>query len=230
MVKKLKAAATTSSADSQLASAVRDSAQQIWLAGLGAFGKAQDEGAKVFEALVKEGSTLQRRTKKLTEGKIGDVTGKVSKVAGEISKQATEGWDKLEQVFEDRVARALNRLGVPTNKEIKALTVRVEELNTSVAAMSGKPAAKVKKTVAAKVGKVARVTKVAKVGQITKVSRVAKAKIIKPTTLSKIMKSATKTVSKPSRTAAAKKVAAKVRTARKAVAKPIAAVAKEIAG
>ena len=229
MVKKFKSAVTTSSTDSQLASAVRDSAQQIWLAGLGAFAKAQDEGAKVFEALVKEGSTLQRRTKQLTEGKIGDVTGKVSKVAGEISKQATEGWDKLEQVFEDRVSRALNRLGVPTNKEIKALITRVEDLNQSVAAMSGKPVSKAKKVVAAKVNKTAKAIK------STKMVRVAK-----PTPMAKAMKSVAKTVVKSGRSTAAKvskakkaatkTVVAKVRTARKAIAKPVAAAAKEIAG
>ena len=227
MVKKIKAAAQSSSADSQLASAVRDSAQQIWLAGLGAFAKAQDEGAKVFEALVKEGSTLQRRTKQLTEGKIGDVTGKVSKVAGEISKQATEGWDKLEQVFEDRVARALNRLGVPTNKEIKALIARVEDLNNSVSAMSGKPVARAKKMVVAKTSKTAR-----------------PAKVVKPITLAKTMKSVAKKLSKTAvktgsdtaaklskaKKVATKTVAAKVRTARKAVAKPVLAVGKEIAG
>ena len=227
MVKKIKAAAQSSSADSQLASAVRDSAQQIWLAGLGAFAKAQDEGAKVFEALVKEGSTLQRRTKQLTEGKIGDVTGKVSKVAGEISKQATEGWDKLEQVFEDRVARALNRLGVPTNKEIKALIARVEDLNNSVSAMSGKPVAKAKKMVVAKTSKTAK-----------------PAKVVKPITLAKTMKSVAKKLSKTAvktgsdtaaklskaKKVATKTVAAKVRTARKAVAKPVLAVGKEIAG
>ena len=48
--------------NAQLSSTVKDSAQQIWLAGLGAFSKAQEEGGKVFEALVKEGMTIQRKT------------------------------------------------------------------------------------------------------------------------------------------------------------------------
>ena len=194
MVKKFKAAAQTASTDSQLASAVRESAQQIWLAGLGAFAKAQDEGAKVFEALVKEGSTLQRRTKSLTEGKIGDVTGKVSKVAGEISKQATEGWDKLEQVFEDRVARSLKRIGVPTSKEVKALVARVEELQASVAAMSGGKVSKVKK---------AAVVKAAKPVKIAKVASKAAAKV------------------KKVKSVAIKSVATKARAVRKAVVKAV---------
>jgi poly(hydroxyalkanoate) granule-associated protein len=107
MVKRLKAmAAKANGGDNQLAAAVRDSAQQIWLAGLGAFAKAQEEGQKVFEALVKEGTTLQKRTVRMTEDTVNEVTGKVGKVTGELSRQANGTWDKLEGVFEERVARA----------------------------------------------------------------------------------------------------------------------------
>ena len=136
MVKKLKALPKAD--DKQLAEAVRTSAQQIWQAGLGAFAKAQEEGGKVFAKLVKEGTDLQKRTQRLAEGKVQEVTGTVSKVADSVSKQAAGSWDKLEKVFEDRVSRSLKTLGVPTQKDIQALTKRVEELNKAVAALSGK--------------------------------------------------------------------------------------------
>lgn len=139
MVKKLKALAKSD--DKQLAEAVRTSAQQIWQAGLGAFAKAQAEGGKVFAKLVKEGTDLQKRTQALAEGKVSDVAGTVSKVADSVSKQAAGSWDKLEQVFEDRVSRSLKSLGVPTQKDIQALTKRVEELNKAVATLSGKKTA-----------------------------------------------------------------------------------------
>jgi poly(hydroxyalkanoate) granule-associated protein len=140
MVKKSTATidAKSDTQNSQLAAAIKESAQQIWLAGLGAFAKAQEEGSKVFETLVKEGGTIHMRTRAVAEEKLGEVTGKATKVAGEISKQATQSWDKLEQVFEQRVERALNRLGVPTSKEIQALIARVEELNASVQSLGGK--------------------------------------------------------------------------------------------
>lgn len=141
MAKKLKAMAESKQGRTdlnQLASAIRDSAQQIWLAGLGAFAKAQDEGGKVFESLVKEGRSIQRRTRAVTEEKIGEVTGKMSKAAGGITKQATQSWDKLEQVFEDRVARALTRLGVPTSRDIADLVARIDSLNDSVHSLDGK--------------------------------------------------------------------------------------------
>lgn len=149
MVKKMKALSTPD--DKQLAEAVRTSAQQIWQAGLGAFAKAQEEGGKVFAKLVKEGTELQKRTQKLAEGKVSDVTGTVTKVADSVSKQASGSWDKLEQVFEDRVARSLNRLGVPTQKDIQALIRRVEELNQTVAALGGKMAPTRKPAAAKKV-------------------------------------------------------------------------------
>lgn len=142
MVKKLKPETTDSKQDNHLANAIRESASQIWLAGLGAFGKAQNEGNKVFETLVKEGNNLQAMSRNFTEKQIGSVTGKVSKAAGDVAKQASQSWDKLEGVFESRVARALSRLGVPTNKDIQALITRVEELNSSVQKLGGKPVAK----------------------------------------------------------------------------------------
>src|SRR4051812_25590336 len=122
MVKRLKDIAASASSDSGLADTVRDSAQQIWLAGLGAFSKAQEEGVKVFDALVKEGKGLEAKTRKMTEDRVGDVTGRMNKAAQSATTKANAAWDKLEQVFEDRVARSLNRLGVPTNKDIGSLS------------------------------------------------------------------------------------------------------------
>ena len=150
MVKKLKSLSekkSTSAAgllDSHLASSVKDSAQQIWLAGMGAFSKAQEEGGKVFEALVKEGASLQKKTQAVAEEKIGEVTGKMSAMAGTVTAKAGQNWDKLETIFEQRTAKALNKLGVPTAKDVQALTARVDELAAAVAKLSkatGKTAA-----------------------------------------------------------------------------------------
>jgi poly(hydroxyalkanoate) granule-associated protein len=161
MVKKLQKLAEkkTSSAagllDSGLASTVKDSAQQIWLAGLGAFSKAQEEGGKVFEALVKEGLSLQKKTQAVAEDRISDVTSKVSNLAGDISGKATQQWDKLESIFEERVAKAQNKLGVPSRKDIQALNERIDALAAAITKLGGsvaKPARKapVKRTLASR--------------------------------------------------------------------------------
>lgn len=149
MVKKInktadKAADKTQAAGtqaSQLAASVKDSAQHIWLAGMGAFSKAQEEGTKVFEALVKEGMTLQKKTQGIAEEKLGDVAGKMSAMADTVSAKAGQNWDKLEAIFEQRTAKALGKLGVPTAKDVAALSARVDALAAALAKAGKAPAA-----------------------------------------------------------------------------------------
>jgi poly(hydroxyalkanoate) granule-associated protein len=125
-----------------LSSSVKDSAQQIWQAGLGAFAKAQAEGGRAFDALVKEGTALQRKTQAAAEERITEATSRMTHMATDISSKASGHWDKLENIFEDRVAKALNKLGVPSAKDVNALIARIDALNQSVQELSvGKPSA-----------------------------------------------------------------------------------------
>ena len=143
MVKKLqKLSADKKKSNAQLSSTVKESAQQIWLAGLGAFSKAQEEGGKVFEALVKEGLTIQRKTQAVAEEKITEATSRVTTMASDIGSKAQGQWDKLENIFEDRVAKALAKLGVPSARDLEALSARVDALAKGSKAAAAKPAAK----------------------------------------------------------------------------------------
>ena len=90
---------------------VKDSAQEIWLAGLGAFAKAQQEGGKMFEALVEDGLAMQRKTQETARVQMAEATEKLSAMAGGLSSRAGQQWDKLEGIFEERVARALPGCG-----------------------------------------------------------------------------------------------------------------------
>ena len=158
MVKKLKAMADKKKHsagarlfDSALASSVRDSAKEIWLAGMGAFSKAQAEGKQVFEALVKEGASLQKKTQTVAEEKFGDVTGKMTSMADEVTAKAGKQWDKLETIFEERTAKALKKLGVPSSKDVQALRDRIDALSAQVATRAKSTAkAAAKKTAPAK--------------------------------------------------------------------------------
>jgi poly(hydroxyalkanoate) granule-associated protein len=125
-----------------LPASVKDSAQQIWQAGLGAFTRAQAEGSKAFEALVKEGVSIQRKTQAAAEERITEATNKMTSMATEISSKATGQWDKLETIFEDRVAKALNKLGVPSAKDVNALIARIDALNKTVQQLSAQSTAK----------------------------------------------------------------------------------------
>lgn len=118
------------------AQSVKASAQQIWLAGMGAFSRAQAEGGKVFETLIKEGMSLQRKTQGIAEDKIQEVTGRMTSMAGDMQAKAGQQWDKLETIFEQRTAKAMAKLGVPTAKDVEALIQRVDELAAAVARLS----------------------------------------------------------------------------------------------
>ena len=115
------------------------------------FSKAQAEGGKVFETLVKDGMGLQRKTQAAAEEKISEatskmttmasgITAKATGVATDITAKATGQWDKLENIFEERVAKALHKMGMPTAKEVQALAKRVDELSAKLNKTAAKPA------------------------------------------------------------------------------------------
>ncbi|MGJ9418837.1 phasin family protein [Massilia sp. CMS3.1] len=118
--------------EEELARAVRSSAQQIWQAGLGAFAKAQQAGGREFTRLVRDGSELQKRARQ-----VEDATDTVARKAERSSRRASGTWGKLEQVFEERVARALATIGVPARSEMEALNGRIDELERMLAELAG---------------------------------------------------------------------------------------------
>ena len=128
---------------------VKEQAQQIWLAGLGAFSKAQQEGTKAFEKLVSDGITMQRKVHTTAEEKLAEATQKVTEAAHTLNERATGQWGKLENIFEDRVAKALQGLGIPSAQELKALHDRVAALEAQLG-KGAKPAATKKATAAPK--------------------------------------------------------------------------------
>jgi len=118
-----------------LAQAVLDSSHQIWLAGLGAFAKAQQGGRQVFDTLVKQGEALEAKTRHAAATTADAARDAAKAKAKEMQAMAGGTWDKLEQVFEDRVARALGHLGVYTSSDVERLTERVNELSEAVNAL-----------------------------------------------------------------------------------------------
>lgn len=111
---------------------IKDSAQQIWLAGLGAFAKMQEEGSKAFEALVKDGTGMQKKTQQAAEETLAQAQTRMAGFASEFGTKAAGGWGKLENIFEDRVARALEKLGMPSAAEVAALQARIEALEAQL--------------------------------------------------------------------------------------------------
>jgi poly(hydroxyalkanoate) granule-associated protein len=135
---KAKGKPESKSADN-LGKSIMDSAQHIWLAGLGAFAKAQEEGTRLFDSLVREGVSLEQKTRKLALGKADEVRGVVESGVSQVKERTQETWDKLEKVFEDRVSRSLGKLGVPGRRELNEIAARVEELSREVRKLNAKP-------------------------------------------------------------------------------------------
>lgn len=223
MADKKKAAAATGFPagllDGDMAKNVKDSAQQIWAAGLASFAKAQGEGSKVFEALVSEGLKLQKKTQSAAEEKLSAVATKVSGMAGDVGAKAGQHWDKLESIFEQRVAKALKSLGVPSAGDVQSLIKRIDDLAVSAGIKKAAPAKAAKKAV---VKKAAAVKKA-----VAKKAAPAAKKAAAP------VKAAAKTVAKkaaaPAKKAAApaKKAAPAKRAPAKKAAAPAAAPAAE---
>ena len=158
MVTKTKMGAKVTENAKQLAADYKESTQQIWQAGLGAFAKAQAEGTKVFDALVKEGKRLQEKTKGVAEEQFAEATTKANALKTEFLSKATGQIGKLEGIFEERVAKALKQMGIPTKHDIAELHKKIDALKAAkpaakpVVKAAAKPAAKkaAQKKVAAK--------------------------------------------------------------------------------
>jgi poly(hydroxyalkanoate) granule-associated protein len=133
MLKKARAEMKDAAAEAgESAQGVLDSSRQIWLAGLGAFSRAQKEGAKLFDTLVAQGERLESRTRKAAVDTASAAKEAAASKAKEMQAMAGGTWDKLEQVFEDRVARALSKLGVYTQSDVERLAQKVDALSDAV--------------------------------------------------------------------------------------------------
>ena len=136
-----KTTAGTSNAQAErLGKSITESAQQIWLAGMGAFNRAQAEGAKLFESLVRDGLSLEQTARKFAGARADVMRDAVEGTVGQARERAADTWDKLEKVFEDRVQRALVKLGVPGRDDLNALTERVERLTAELRKANAAPA------------------------------------------------------------------------------------------
>ena len=119
------------------AKSITESAQQIWLAGMGAFTRAQAEGSKLFETLVRDGLSLEQTARKFAGSRASAVRDAVEGQVEQARERAADTWDKLEKVFEERVQRALVKLGVPTREDLQTLNARVEKLTEALRQSKG---------------------------------------------------------------------------------------------
>ncbi len=108
--------------------ALREPAERIWLAGLGAFAMAEEEGSKLFSTLVKKGRVLQKASSARLDARMEGVRERLEGLR-EIPEATI---DRLNGRIDASMTSVLHRFGVPTKREIGTLTRRVEELTKSL--------------------------------------------------------------------------------------------------
>jgi poly(hydroxyalkanoate) granule-associated protein len=116
----------------QMTDGTIDTVRQLWLAGLGAFTKAEQEGGLLFKWLVKEGEKIEIRTKSVAENQVGKIRDRMEGTLEDVKGRAIDTLDGWEQLLEDRVARILGRIGVPTQEEVQELSRRIEILTKNI--------------------------------------------------------------------------------------------------
>lgn len=186
--------------DANLVESVRGSVDRIWQAGLGAFAKAQQDGEEMFSKMVEEGADVQKRIQDSAEEKLTGLTDTVAKMAEKLNVQAAGSWEKLENVFEDRMSRSLHSIGVPTRNDIETLAMRIGELQRAVHELTAK---KSPRKASAKTATRAATKAPAKQAIAKTAKKQATAKTAKPTKT--VTKAKTTTKAKSTKSTAAKR-------------------------
>jgi poly(hydroxyalkanoate) granule-associated protein len=102
------------------AQALQGSVEQVWLAVLGALALTEEEGSKIFRSLVKKGEVVERRSR----ARLDDVM-----IAAKRAPSAAIA--SIEKRTDDVVQNVLERLGVPSRRDIDGLTRRIERLTAA---------------------------------------------------------------------------------------------------
>jgi poly(hydroxyalkanoate) granule-associated protein len=123
-----KAAKDAATSGQRFSRGVMDSAQQIWLAGLGALARTQQEGGKFFDALVEEGVRIQEKTHAYTQEQMKQARDQATPWVEAARKRTTTAMGKLEQAFDERIARAAKRMNMPDHADIQELSARIDAL------------------------------------------------------------------------------------------------------
>ncbi|MCQ3000648.1 phasin family protein [Pseudomonas syringae] len=110
---------------------VRLYARKVWLAGLGAYSWAGQEGAEYFKELVKAGEQTEKNAKKVIDEKVDAANSEIDSAKDELTSvkgRVEVQLDKIESAFDRRVASALNRIGIPSKHDVETLSAKLDEL------------------------------------------------------------------------------------------------------
>lgn len=116
------------------AKAIADSAQQIWLAGLGAFAKAQAEGSRLFDQLIVDGAELEKRTRKYTHEHLASLRDQMEGTVQRLRSSGQASMKKIQGLVDARVAQAVERMAVPSREDFETLMAQMESMRAQLLA------------------------------------------------------------------------------------------------
>lgn len=97
-----------------------DIARSVWLFGLGTVATIEEEAKKIAQQLKESSESTARTT-------IDDVV-----------KKATEVQQEIQAKVDSTVQEAVNFIGIPTQTQVTAISLRIDELTKKVEALTRK--------------------------------------------------------------------------------------------
>jgi poly(hydroxyalkanoate) granule-associated protein len=110
---------------------VRLYARKIWLAGLGAYSWAEQEGGDYIKELIRTGEETEKKAKKVIDEKVEAANAELDEFNDDVAQtvDAVESrLSKIENAFDRRVASALNRIGIPSRHDVDTLSAKLDGL------------------------------------------------------------------------------------------------------
>jgi len=111
-------------------------AREIWLAGLGALQRIEDEGDKVFDTLVERGKDYEDKRRRQIEDATDTLRKRQEDFAEDVTQRLDDATKSVEEVVSDTLSGTLDSIGVPTRDEVRGLSRRVGELSQKLDALS----------------------------------------------------------------------------------------------
>lgn len=111
-------------------------AREIWLAGLGALQRLEEEGDKVFETLVERGKSYEDKRRDQIEGATDTLRKQQKEFTEDVTQRLDDATKSVEKAVSDTLSGTLGRIGVPTRDEVRGLSRRVGKLSEKLDALS----------------------------------------------------------------------------------------------
>jgi poly(hydroxyalkanoate) granule-associated protein len=115
---------------------VTNRTREIWLAGLGALSRLEEEGDKVFADLVERGAEYEEKRRTQFSDVTNSLIDRQASVAKDVADRFDSATKTMEKAVSETLTGTLGRIGVPTRTEVQSLSDKVSDLSTKLDALS----------------------------------------------------------------------------------------------